>query len=75
MNTDPRTEALLQNYRQEVEKMARGVYLKAISIKNELDVAKINPEDKLTILMHTVNLLTGEKRPAPKNNEPSNDKQ
>lgn len=74
MNTDPRTDALLQNYRQGVEKLARGVYLKAISIKNELDDAKINPEDKLTILMHTVNLLTGEKRAPQKNNESPNDK-
>lgn len=74
MNTDPRTDAILQNYRQGVEKLARGVYLKAISIKNELDEARINPEDRLSILMHTVNLLTGEKRPAPKNNESQNEK-
>jgi hypothetical protein len=69
MNTDPKTEAILHNYRQGVEKLARGVYLKAISIKNELDDAKINPEDRLTVLMHVVNLLTGEKRPAQKNND------
>lgn len=68
MVTDPKTEALLQTYRQEVEKLARGIYLKAISIKNELGTAKINPEDKLTILMHTVNLLTGEERKAPAEN-------
>jgi hypothetical protein len=69
MNTDPKTEAILHNYRQSVEKLARGVYLKAISIKNELDEAKINPEDRLTVLMHVVNLLTGEKRPTQKNKE------
>jgi hypothetical protein len=68
MTTDAKTEALLQTYRQEVEKLARGIYLKAISVKNELNSAKINPEDKLTILMHTINLLTGEdKKPSAEN--------
>jgi hypothetical protein len=62
MITDPKTEALLQNYRKEVEKLARTIYLQAIALKNELDTAKINPEDRLTILMHSISLLTTEKK-------------
>jgi hypothetical protein len=62
MITDPKTEALLQNYRKEVEKVARTVYLQAIALKNELNLAKINPEDRLTILMHSINLLTAEEK-------------
>jgi len=62
MITDPKTEALLQNYRKEVEKLARTIYLQAIALKNELDSAKINPEDRLTILMHSISLLTTEEK-------------
>jgi hypothetical protein len=62
MITDQKTEALLQNYRKEVEKLARTIYLQAIALKNELDTAKINPEDRLTILMHSISLLTTEKK-------------
>jgi hypothetical protein len=62
MITDPKTEALLQNYRKEVEKVARTVYLQAIALKNELNAAKINPEDRLTILMHTISILTKEEK-------------
>jgi hypothetical protein len=62
MITDPKTEALLQNYRKEVEKIARTVYLQAIALKNELNSAKINPEDRLTILMHSISLLTTEEK-------------
>ena len=57
-----KTEALLQNYRKEVEKVARTVYLQAIALKNELNAAKINPEDRLTILMHSISLLTTEEK-------------
>ena len=32
MITDPKTEALLQNYRKEVEKTARTIYLQAIAL-------------------------------------------
>jgi hypothetical protein len=63
MANDPRTDALLANYRNEVEKTARTIYLQAIALKRELDAKKINPEDKLTILMHTINILTGSQRP------------
>jgi|GEM_PF-2595868 hypothetical protein len=62
MSTDPRTEAILQNYRKEVEKHARSIYLKAIALKNELNSVKINPEDRLTIMMHSINLITSEDR-------------
>lgn len=64
--TDPKTDALLQNYRREVEKLARNIYLQAIALKNELNNSKINPEDKMTILMHSINLLTGEEKKAEK---------
>lgn len=64
--SDPKTEAILQNYRREVEKLARNIYLQAIALKNELNAAKINPEDRLTIMMHVVNLITSEDKKAEK---------
>ena len=63
MANDPRTDLLLANYQKEVEKTARTIYLKAIALKRELDSMKINPEDRLTILMHSINILTGTQRP------------
>ena len=62
MITDPKTEALLQNYRKGVEKTARTIYLQAIALKKELDSSRINPEDRLTILMHSINILTSEEK-------------
>lgn len=62
MITDTKTESLLQNYRKEVEKTARTIYLQAIALKKELSSSKINPEDKLTILMHSINILTTEEK-------------
>jgi hypothetical protein len=53
-----RNEDPLKAYRQEVEKLARNVYLQGIAIRNEINLSKINPEDRLSILMHTINLLT-----------------
>jgi hypothetical protein len=53
-----RNEDPLKAYRQEVEKLARNVYLQGIAIRNEINSSKINPEDRLSILMHTINLLT-----------------
>jgi hypothetical protein len=53
-----RNEDPLKTYRQEVEKLARNVYLQGIAIRNEINLSKINPEDRLSILMHTINLLT-----------------
>jgi hypothetical protein len=53
-----RNEDPLKIYRQEVEKLARNVYLQGIAIRNEINLSKINPEDRLSILMHTINLLT-----------------
>ena len=50
--TDPRTEAILQNYRKEVEKLARNVYLQAIALKNELNSAKINPARRVAEVGH-----------------------
>ena len=58
--TDPKTEALLQNYRKEVEKTARTIYLQAIALKKELNSSMINTEDRLTILMHSISILTTE---------------
>lgn len=52
-NEDP-----LKFYKQEVEKLARNVYLQSISIRNEINSSKINPEDKYSILIHVINLLT-----------------
>ena len=62
MITDPKTEALLQNYRKEVEKTARTIYLQAISLKKALNSSNINPEDRLTILMHSISILTTEEK-------------
>jgi hypothetical protein len=62
MITDPKTEALLQNYRKEVEKTARTIYLQTIALKRELNSSKINPEDRLAILMHSIGILTTEEK-------------
>jgi hypothetical protein len=55
---DIRNEDPLKAYRQEVEKLARNVYLQAIAIKNEISSSKINPEDRSSILLHVISLLT-----------------
>jgi hypothetical protein len=62
MITDPKTEALLQNYRKEVEKTARTIYLQTIALKRELNSSKINPEDRLAILIHSIGILTTEEK-------------
>jgi hypothetical protein len=53
-----RNEDPLKDYKQEVEKLARNAYLQAIAIRNEINSSKINPEDRMSILLHTINLLT-----------------
>jgi hypothetical protein len=53
-----RNEDPLKVYKQEVEKLARNVYLQAIAIRNEIGSTKINPEDRNSILIHVINLLT-----------------
>lgn len=57
---DQKTEAILYNYRQGVEKLARGLYLQALALRKELNTSKINEEDRLKIMMHVVNLITTE---------------
>lgn len=59
---DPKSEALLQTYKKEVEKLARGVYLQAISIKKEIETSKINKEDKTTLLINVISLLSSENK-------------
>lgn len=54
---DPRTEELLSVYRKEVEKLARGLYLQTLAVKNELNNSAVNPEDKHRILLHCIGLL------------------
>jgi hypothetical protein len=53
-----RNEDPLKVYKQEVEKLARNVYLQAIAIRNEVGSSKINPEDRASILLNVINLLT-----------------
>jgi hypothetical protein len=53
-----RNEDPLKVYKQEVEKLARNVYLQAIAIRNEVGASKINPEDRASILLNVINLLT-----------------
>ena len=53
-----RNEDPLKVYKQQVEKLARNAYLQAIAIRNEVNSSKINPEDRMAILLHTINLLT-----------------
>ena len=53
-----RNEDPLKVYKQEVEKLARNVYLQAIAIRNEVGTSKINPEDRASILLNVINLLT-----------------
>ena len=52
-----RNEDPLKVYKQEVEKLARNVYLQAISIRNEVGSSKINPEDRASILLNVINLF------------------
>ena len=52
MENDP-----IKAYRQDVEKLARGLYLQALSIKKELKGSRVTEEDKLKILMHCIDLL------------------
>jgi hypothetical protein len=59
---DPKSEVLLQTYKKEVEKLARGVYLQAISIKKEVETSRINPEDKMSILINIISLLSSESK-------------
>lgn len=54
---DQKTELLLADYDQLVKKTARTLYLKAESLKKELDSSIINPEDKNTILIHCIAML------------------
>jgi len=58
---DPRSEALLQSYKKEVEKLARAMYIETLAIRREVDSSRINPEDKANILLNVIGLLT---RPA-----------
>lgn len=62
---DPKTEQLLAQYKKEVEKVARGAYLQAIALKNEVLSSKLNQEDRLGILIHCISLLTQPKSPQP----------
>ncbi len=68
---DPKSEALLQTYRKEVEKVARGAYLQAIAIRKDVDFSKVNPEDKAIILLNCINLLTKQANEAPKPEKPN----
>lgn len=68
---DPKSEALLQSYRKEVEKVARGAYLQSISIRKEVDFSRVNPEDKAIILLNCINLLTKPANEAPKSEKPN----
>lgn len=54
---DQKTEALLAEYDKLVKKTARTAYLQAESLKRELDLSIINPEDKNTILLHCIGML------------------
>jgi hypothetical protein len=55
---DPRNEDPLKIYKQGVEKLARNSYLQAIAIRNDIMSSKINPEDRASIILHVINLLT-----------------
>lgn len=61
---DQKTEELLKNYSNLVTKNARECYIKANALKREIEELKINNEDRLNILMYSINILTG----TPKNN-------
>lgn len=60
---DPRTEAILKDYRKQVEKIARSSYLQTLALKREIELSKINPEDQMQIVLHCINLLTGHETP------------
>lgn len=55
---DELSEGLLKDYRRGVEKIARGAYLQAIALRNEVYNNGLNPEDQQAILLHCIGLLT-----------------
>lgn len=67
---DPKTEQILSQYKKEVEKVARGAYLQAIAVKNEVLASRINPEDRQAILLHCINLLTQPRQVMPSEEKP-----
>ena len=55
---DPKSETLLKEYNKEVEKLARGLYLQTIALRKEIDLSRVNPDDKYAIVLNCINLLT-----------------
>lgn len=56
---DSRTEELLKDYRKSVEKLARTAYLQTLALKREVETTPINVEDRQSIILHCIGLLTG----------------
>lgn len=55
---DKRTEELLSTYRKEVTQLARKSYLQVRGAIRELNESKINPEDRDTIKLHMISMIS-----------------
>jgi hypothetical protein len=62
---DQRTQQLKANYNQLVLATARNVYLKMQEAVRDLNESKLREEDKNSIRLHMIGMVT-EKKPNPK---------
>ncbi len=62
---DQRTQQLKANYNQLVLATARNVYLKMQEAVRDLNESKLREEDKNSIRLHMIGMVT-EKKPIPK---------
>jgi hypothetical protein len=62
---DQRTQQLKANYNQLVLATARNVYLKMQEAVRDLNESKLREEDKNSIRLHMIGMVT-EKKPSPK---------
>jgi len=57
---DPKTQQLKANYNQLVLSVARNVYLKHQECVRDLNESKIREEEKNTIRLHMIRMITAE---------------
>lgn len=55
---DKKSEDLLSTYRKQVTQLARQSYLRVKGVVRELNESKINPEDRDTIKLHMISMIT-----------------
>jgi len=59
--SDPRAEQLKAQYNQVVTNQARNIYLKMQEIVRDVNEANIREEDKNTIRLHMIRMITEKK--------------